>query len=154
MKKFITAFAFLLICTGCQDKEAPDMEKYTTDYSISNNQFGVVVAEDDGVSRSAAKKYAFERAAQIAHSHGFRYFTVDRESQVAILKTEKGDPSQDMPRNMYYELIQSDNFGRDRLESPEMNPSKEISGYQVEFTCQTSKPAGHSYDVCDFGECD
>jgi len=129
------------------------MDQYTTDYSMSNNRYGVIVAEDDGVSRDAAKKYAFERAAQIAHSHGYRYFTVETESQVAILKTEKGDPSQDMPRNMYYELIQSDNFGRERLESSEMHPSKEITGYQIEFTCQVSKPAGRSYDVCDYGQC-
>lgn len=122
------------------------------DYSIGDNKYGVVVAEDDGISRGEAKKYAMQRAAEVAHDHGYRYFTIDRESQVMVMKTEAG--SQGAPRNIYYELIQSDNFGRDRLQTPAMNPSKTIPGYQIEFSCQENKPSGRHYDVCDYGACD
>ena len=152
MKRLITAFSFLVLCAGCQDSNTADMDQYTMDYSIEKNKYGVVVAEDNGVSRSEAKKYAMQRAAEVAHDHGYRYFTIDNESQVMVMRTEQG--SNGAPTNIYYELIQSDNFGRDRLQSSEMNPSQTIPGYQIEFSCQENKPSGRHYDVCDYGACD
>lgn len=150
MKRLI---AVLLLCAGCKESQNPDMDKYTMDYSIDHNRFGVVVAEDGGISRSEAEKYALQRAAEVAHDHGYRYFIIDRESQVSVLRSEKGSPNEGMPTNLYYELIQSDNFGRDRFQTPEMNPSTQVPGYQIEFSCQESKPSGKHYDVCDYGLC-
>jgi hypothetical protein len=152
MKRLITAVAFLMLCTGCKEN-SEDMDKYTMDYSIEKNRFGVVVAEDGGISQAQAEKYALQRAAEVAHEHGYLYFTIDQESQVTLMRSEKGSPNEGMPTNLYYELIQSDNFGRDRLQTPEMNPSSEISGYQIEFSCHQTKPSGRHYDVCDYGLC-
>ncbi|MGH2612754.1 MAG: hypothetical protein ACRDFB_06850 [Rhabdochlamydiaceae bacterium] len=154
MNRIITIFAFLMLCSGCKDSDPQGMDKYTIEYSIDKHQFGVVVAEDGGVSKKKAQTYALQRAAQVAHDHGYRYFVIHRESQVVVMKTEKRSPHQDMPTNIYYELIQSDNFGRDRLQAPEMNPSNQIPAYQIEFACQESKPSSQHYDVCDFVACD
>ena len=150
MKKIITAFTFILLCAGCKDSTPDDMDKYTMDYSISSNQFGVVVVVDGGMTRSVAQKQAFQRAAEITHSHGYRYFTIEKEAEVAVLKTTQGSP--DMPTNEYYRMIQSRDLGRDHSTSG-IESSTEVPGLQIEFSCQEDKPSGRHYDACNFGLC-
>lgn len=154
MKIITGALIILAFCAGCQDSDPKDMDNYTMDYSISKNQFGVVVAQDDGISKEEAKKYAYQRAAEVAHEHGYQYFTIDQESQVDVVRSEEGSADQSVPRNLYYERIQSGNFARENIMTPEMPPSSQVPGYQIEFSCQESKPSGKYYDVCDFKLCD
>ncbi|MBP7075117.1 MAG: hypothetical protein KBA81_07020 [Rhabdochlamydiaceae bacterium] len=150
MNRFITACVLALLCSGCRDSSPKDMDQYTTNYFISKNRFGVIVAEDKGVSHEAAQKYALERAAQVAHSHGYRYFTIISESQVAVLKTEEASPDRKMPSNIYYERIQKNHSQANQLAA---NGTK-IPAYQIEISCKVKKPAGECYDACAMGACD
>lgn len=145
MNRFITTFAFLVICAGCKNSQPIDLDRYTMEYSLGMNQFGVVVAEDEGISTIDAQKYALKRAAKVAYEHGYQYFTIDREVLAVVMKTEKGTPGQ--PVIIYYELIQS-------VKSPEMHLSNILQGCQIEFSCQEKKPSGEHYNVCDYRACD
>jgi hypothetical protein len=150
MKRIITALAITLLCTGCKD--TPDnLDKYTMDYSLGSNEYGVVVVEDDGITKREAEKHALQKAAEIAHSHGYRYFVINEESEVAVMKSSEASPSQDMPGNEYYKMIQSKDFTKDQGSA--YPTSSETMGYRIEFTCQENKPYGKHYDACDFGLC-
>lgn len=124
------------------------------EYSVGRNQYVVVVAEEEGVTKSEAEKYALKRAAKIAHEHGYRYFYIESETDVIVMRTEPQTPQQTMPKNIYYEQQQSSNFGRDEVLTPQMQPSYSLPAYRLEFTCQENKPYGKYYDVCEFGFCD
>jgi hypothetical protein len=155
MKNIITTALCVALLAGCGSSAPKDLDPYTTDYSISRNQFGVVVAEDDGISRSEAQKYAMQKAARVAHEHGYRYFMIDRETEIVMMKGSQNSPQQEMPKNMYYSKIQSGDFGKDRMESSDLNPVKEVSGYQIEFSCHENKPdSGKYFDVCQYGACE
>ena len=153
MKRILIITSCLAFLASCGNSTPKDLSQYTVDYSIEDNRYGVVVAEDDGISTREAKNYAMQRAAQVAHSHGYRYFTIDRETQVLMTKGSNAPYNEDMPKNLYYSMIQSDNFGKDRMDSSNLTPTEQVPGYQIEFSCQGEKPSGRSHDVCDYGLC-
>ena len=150
MNRFTTACVLALLCSGCHDSNPKDMSQYTTNYSISKNRFGVIVVEDKGISHDAAQQHALQRAAQVAHSHGYRYFTIVSESQVAVLRTEEKSPDRKMPSNIYYERIQTNNS----KEQPLATSGTQLPAYQIEISCRVKKPSGESYDACALGACD
>ena len=50
-----------------------------------------------------------QKAAEMWQKNGYRYFTISSESEVYVIKSA---PDQKAPVNQYYEMIQSDNFGK------------------------------------------
>ena len=155
MKGIIMLFTALLFCVGCKSSSPKNLDKYTIDYEIEQSRYAVVVVEDEGISRKSAKEWARQCAAEIAHKHGFRYFIIDQESEVFVLKTSETFSDQNMPRNLYYSMIQSNGFERPGAGVVELNPSSQTPGYRIEFSCQEEKPtSGKYFDVCDYGFCD
>ncbi len=151
MKKqlILLAALFVVSCGSHSSTLAADLSDQTVEYQIEGNRYAVVVAED-GISRREAKEYAMKRAAQVAEDNGFSYFTVDAEDQVAMARSEKQPSSQTAPRNLYYEMIQSDNFGREPIEPGNPPPTSMTQGYRIQFSCYKEAPKGKSYNVNDF----
>ncbi len=145
----LLAALFVVSCGSHSGTLGANLSDQTIDYQVEGNRYAVVVAED-GVSRSEAKDYGMKRAAQVAQDNGFSYFTVDRENEVAMARSEKQSSSQTMPRNLYYEMIQSDNFGREPIEPGNPPPTSMTQGYRIEFSCYKEAPRGKSYSVSDF----
>ena len=82
MNRIITTLAILALFAGCQDSTRKDLDQYARDYSIGQNRFGVIVAENGRISKTEAEKYAIQKAAKVAHYHGYRYFKIDNESHI------------------------------------------------------------------------
>jgi len=148
---FVLAVSCLMM--GCKsDTEAADGNK-SIEYHVDGNKYAVVVVQD-GLSEDEAKEQAMKKAAEVASEHGYRYFTVDSENEVSVIKSNKQFPSEEsMPRNIYYELIQSGNFGREPIRSGDFSTSSMYSGYRILFSCFKDKPSGKAYDVCEFTGC-
>ncbi len=148
----ITAmFAFL----GCRsDMSASALADRTIQYQIEGNRYAVVVAED-GISEGQAKEEAVKRAAQVAVDNGYRYFVVDSESEVSMMKSNQGFPSPgSRPTNLYYELIQSGNFGREPIDQPQPSMENLYSGWRIQFSCYKERPSRKAIDACQYASCD
>lgn len=151
MKSWLITLSALLIvsCGSHSGTLEANLADQTIEYQVDDNRYAVVVAED-GVSAGEAKAYALKRAAQVAKDKGYSYFTIDKEDEVAMARSEDQPSSQTMPRNLYYELIQSDNFGREPIEPGNPPPTSLTQGYRIEFSCYQEKPKGKSFSVNDF----
>lgn len=150
-------FAALILATyflvGCRSDSVLELADQTIQYQVNNNQYAVIVVEDE-ISKEDAKKYAMQQAAETAKKNGYHYFKVESEGEVAVAKSDKQFPgAQSQPRNLYYEMIQSGNFGRERL-SPDETPSSGMyQGYRIIFSCYKEPPSGKSEDVCEYTNC-
>jgi hypothetical protein len=153
MKIAALLLATTLALMGCRSSSLDTIADQTIDYQVKGNQYAVVIVED-GVSQDQAKKYAMQKAAEVAKENGYNYFKVDSEGEVAVAKSEKQFPSeQSQPRNLYYELIQSGNFGRERVTPGDIAPTGMYNGYRIVFSCYKEAPSGRSEDVCDYTKC-
>jgi len=144
----------LCSCKSSHQISSADLEKYSMNYNIEDNKYGVVIVEDGGISRREAREYGLQKASEVAKDNGYQYFVIDSEEQVEVLKGDNSNYQGQAPSNMYYELIQSDNFGRERFESENISTVRTLPGYQIEFSCFREKPSTkHAIDVCLYQNC-
>ncbi|MBS0615992.1 MAG: hypothetical protein JSR58_05520 [Verrucomicrobia bacterium] len=153
MQKWLVLLSalWMVSCGSSSDTLGANLADQTINYQIEDNRYAVVVAED-GISTDEARDYALKRAAQVAQDNGYSYFSIDKESQVAMARSDELSSDQTMPRNLYYEMIQSDNFGREPVEPGNPPPTSLTQGYRIEFTCHKEKPSGKSFSVSDFNK--
>lgn len=152
MKLSALVLATSLILFGCRS-DMDTLADQTIQYQIKGNQYAVVIVED-GISEGEARDYAMKKAAETAKSNGYNYFKVDSDGQVAVAKSDKQYPSeQSQPNNLYYEMIQSGNFGRERVTPGDEAPAGMYNGYRIVFSCYKEAPSGRSEDVCDYTNC-
>jgi len=125
------------------------------DYQINENTYAVVVPEDEGVSKSQAVQFAKQKAAEVTVANGGRYFSIQSEQETQMIKSNKDWPSsQDMPGNMYQELIIEQNFGRESLQRNSPPSSSIVPAYRIVFQIYETKPLTRkSIDACTLTEC-
>lgn len=128
--------ANIILCTiflmsSLQAGDEPVITDHLIEYPIQDHQYAIVIVEN-GVSEEEAKKLALQRAAELAREKGFQHFKVDSEGEVNVAMSNKDFPSESsMPRNIYYELIQSDDFGREPIQSGEDSSVTVYPGYRL-----------------------
>lgn len=148
--KFSALLFLCLLLSGC--RQVATTAPQTLDYQVGNNEYAIVVIFNEGTSEQEAKQVALQKAAEKAHSEQFQYFTIEKEGPVAaILSGKDGDSSH--PSNMYYDLRQSGDFGRERFSGEQMPQGTPQSAYQIIFKCYVDKPSGQAIDVCDVLSC-
>lgn len=152
MAALILATAFLFV--GCRAKDTiADGEDRSIEYHIDGNKYAVVVVED-GMTESEAREKAMQKAAEVTVAHGYRYFTVESQNEVSVIKSNKEYPSEEsMPRNIYYELIQSGNFGREPIRGGDFSTASMYTGYRILFTCDHEKTSEKAMDACSYTDC-
>lgn len=108
----------------------------------------------DDVQSDKMRDSALKKAAEIAQEKGFRYFTVQSEGEIVIVQATPRDKNILFPTtNLYYELIQERNFGRDRIVPSEPAEEGVFSGYRVIFNGTNENSAPNTMDVCDHIPC-
>ncbi len=123
------------------------------EYELDSDQYAVVVVRADGMSEEEAKTLAMKKVAKKTRDHQKRYFTVEKEGEVqAMLSSGTAYDTPPPPRNMYYELIQSNDFGRDRFEDERMPQENLYPAYRIIFKCYADNPGG-AVDACDLTPC-
>ncbi|MBI3236966.1 MAG: hypothetical protein HYZ48_04630 [Chlamydiales bacterium] len=121
---------------------------------MDNDQYAIVVVQSEGIDEEGAKKLAMQKAAEKTQDQNMRYFTIESEGNVQAM-TSSGSAYDNPPpaRNMYYELIQSGNFGRDQMEDERMPQENLYQAYRIVFKCYADKPKGKSVDSCSIVPC-
>ncbi len=146
-------FVFLLLASGCQNltkwpNPAPASQVYS--YPLQDQQYVILVVEDDGVDEERAKKAAMQKAAQVSLDNGYRYFSILSEKTIEVVKLSGGKTSQ-VPGNLYQEKIIEKDFSKKALEQDSSFPSGTYPAYRLEIECYPKKPMmKKSYDAKQF----
>lgn len=149
LTSFLFILAFVSTCTT-PAKISLAMADQIIEYQVNDNEFVVIIVETEGVSKSQAKKFAYQRAAELAFENGYRYITIESESQTFVLDT--GDQYQDsFPQNLYQEQIMEGGFGRQ--ERTKASENGLVPAYRVSFKAYDEKPSWKSIDVCTLTHC-
>ena len=124
------------------------------EYQMDNDQYAIVVVQEDGMSKKDARALAMKRVAEKTRDQQGRYFTVEKEGEVQVmLSSGTAYDNPPPPRNMYYELIQNNNFTRDSLEDRRMPQEKVYPAYRIVFKSYSERPKWGAVDACDLTEC-
>lgn len=147
----IILFCFLLL--GCKEasKELAASEEQTIEYQIDKNKYAIVVVRGEGMSDEDVKGVALRKAAEKTRGEHFRYFTIEKEGQVQAMTP--GNAPDNGQRNMYYDLIESDNFGRERFDDEQGPEANSYPAYRIVFTCYLEKTSEKAIDACDLISC-
>lgn len=147
-------FCFILAAACSSGSINSVASKQLIEYQSDENSYVVVVPQDESLSLSEAKRIARQRAAEMTVDKGYRYFAIESEGEVQVLKTNRDGPSsQDFPTNMYNELIIENNFGKDSLQRKFPPTSTFSSGYRIVFRIQTDGSSRGSIDACTLTDC-
>jgi len=167
MKKQMFVVCSLLLIAGCNNSpkqsvaaqnQAESLNKssfkgniahQTIQYRIDSDQYGVVIVQKGGITSREAKQFAMEKAAFLTRQNNYRYFTIELEEKVLAtdFQVRKGENLQ-VPRNMYYELIQSSNFGKGSIDENNNIPVAALyPAYKMVIRCYKEKPIAGAIDA-------
>ena len=155
--KLIYLFSFVsLIVFGCKgvSQNIAASDRQMIEYKIDDNEYAIVVVQSEGVDQESAKQLAMQKAAQKTQGQKLRYFTIESEGNVQAMNatgTAYDNPAP--PRNLYYELIQSGNFGRDKVEDQRIPQEGVYQAYRIIFKCYAQKPSEKAIDSCSIIPC-
>jgi hypothetical protein len=144
-------FVSMVLTVGCGYKDPQAfLAQRTMQYQIDPNKYAVIVIQDD-ISEEIAKKEAMRKAAEMTLANGYRYFVIESESE-AMAARSNSDNFNRQPANIYYELIQSGNFGRERVDQPQPPMGEAIPGWRIEFSTYKD-PVTNGVDACQYAQC-
>ncbi len=145
-----------ILCAGCKNDSGnlASAEQQTIEYQTDDNQYAIVIVRSGEMNEEQAKELAIQKAAEKTRDQKLRYFTIESEDQVQAMRSGKSSNPPPSPSNMYYELIQSNNFGRDRFEDQQVLDADIYPAYRIVFKCYQEKPGESAVDACDIVSCD
>jgi hypothetical protein len=154
MKK--AAFYILSLCAliACNNNNAfLGDDSNVIDYQIEDNEYAVVIVQEEGMSNADAKKQALKKAAQMTKAHHFRYFLVEKEEHVQAISRNSSSSNSQMPSNTYYQLIQGGSYGSSQYEAHQFSVEEAYPAYRITFTCYAEKPSNKAIDACTLIDC-
>jgi len=152
MRKEAYLLSILLTLGSCRG-EAPLADEQTTiEYRIEDGSYAIVVPQQEGFSQEQTKQLAMKKAAELAKSYGYRYFSVEQERTVQVARTNQS-PGANAPRNLYYEAIQSENFGREQIMQESQQYPELLPAYKLIIQCYKDNPPASAIDVCETIKC-
>jgi len=123
-------------------------------YQINSEEFGVVAVQKEGMSDEDVKNYAMQKAAETARKYDYQYFVIQTEGPVMVTDAKQSHkPDQPIPHNMYYELFQSDNFGKNPMYQNTIPQAGIYPAYRIVFRVYKSMPASGGIDACKVIDC-
>lgn len=149
MKKCIFCLFILLAVVACSQEMLSVAGTSFIEYQVGQNEYAVVVVQEDYTQDKDLREIALKRAAKIAQSHGVRYFMVTSEGDAQAVRAPQKTRA---PQNLYYNLLQGQKFNRDDMQA-NPPPSQIVPGYRVVFKLYNKKPKRNVWDVCSLIDC-
>ncbi len=140
---FLIACVFVLGSCSSKPEGQTIADDEMIEYRLQAGQYAVVVILNDGVTLDQAKKVARRRAAELAVSGGFRYFLIQSETEMQVMKSKVLEAFNE-------EIIIEGNFATAQLERPKETV---YSALRVVFQCFENKPKGKCYKACNLTDC-
>jgi hypothetical protein len=141
------AFAMTAIMVSFADDTSSSDNAIT--YQIGDNMFAVTIPQD-GISEDEAKELAMKKAAEICKKNGYQYFTITSEGTAYVMKSQNQDSS---PSNLNYEMVQSDNFGKNPVGQDPNAKVTFMNGWNIKFSCSKEKMGEKAIDACRYTNC-
>ena len=142
MKKYFFLIPLIALC-GCFKTEwrPPVSPDEMIEYRLQPGQYAVIVILDENIKMDAAKRAARHRAAELTVSGGFRYFLVQSETQIQVVK-QKADAHD-------VELIILGDFAHDQIE----RSAQAFPALRMVIQCYEKRPNGKAIKACDLIDC-
>ena len=116
-------------------------------YSLEQNQYVVIVVQDNGVSPAQAKEEALKQAAQKTLDEGYSYFSILASKEIEVAKVSQPEQN-NVPSNLYQELIIEKQSGRKTDRPP--TDSEIYKALRLVIECYHEKPTlRKSYKASD-----
>lgn len=127
----------------------------TISYQVQDNEYVVAIVQEAGMKESDAKALALKQAATLTHSNGYSYFVVEKEGQAKAVISGQGNwTGPPPPTNLYYDLIQNNNFTKEQtLGSTPPPAANTYPAYRITFKCYKEKPSSSAIDACTLIDC-
>ena len=137
-----TLYLSLILVAGCQKpsqllKQVPAAQVMS--YPANDNEFIIIVVEDNDITKAEAKAAAKQKAAEVALDHGFRYFSILAEGEIVVMKSSQ---AAQFPGNLYQELIIEHEFGKETLEREQASYPQTYPAFRLSIKCYAEKPLG------------
>jgi hypothetical protein len=142
----------LFLFGSCRSDVSLADEQEAIEYRIEDGSYAIVVPQKEGCSQEQTKQLAMRKAAELAKSYNYRYFVVQKESTVQVARTNQSSGA-NAPRNLYYESIQSGNFGREQIMQESQQYPQLLPAYKIIIQCYTNNPPPTAVDVCEMIKC-
>ena len=146
MKLTYSILFLSLILSSCQ---SPRILGRVMEYSLPDDRFAVVSAQDPGMTPEQTRLAAYTRASEITAAKGYRFFIVDKEETVQVLQSNNPTP---MPGNLYQELIMEKGNGRDTLQQ-QPSSTETLPGIRLTIRFVRDEKSGKAVDACRYTKC-
>ncbi len=137
---------FSLILSGCQSSRILGR---VMEYSLPDDRFAVVSAQDPGMTVEQTRIAAYTRASEITAAKGYRFFVVDKEETVQVAQSDGPTP---MPGNLYQELIMEKGSGRNALQQ-QPSSTETLPGIRLTIRFVRDEKSGKAVDACRYTKC-
>lgn len=150
---FLAALSFL---GACQSQGASILgdKSQVLEYPAQEGRYAIVVVLKEGMDEQEALDLARQKAAELTVKKGFRYFTIERETKVQVLQSNKDWPdSKAFPGNLYEELIIEKDFTRERVANAPDGGTTLRPGLKLVIRCEEKSQGETSIDACTLTDC-
>ncbi|MBI5346382.1 MAG: hypothetical protein HZB76_04500 [Chlamydiae bacterium] len=144
----ISLFCFLLF-------SAESKEPNTFSYVMDNNQFMILVIQDDSLSNQDAKNMALTKASDLTVNKKFKYFEIKTEDEVTVILGKTNWPNAyDFPQNLYQEEIVEKGYDRERFIEKNMQEEDNSphSAFRMIIQC-SNEQTDKAMNPCDYVKC-
>lgn len=157
MKKYIIIIVAIVVSLfyyqmAKADGADADFSRKIIEYQVDGNKYVIVVAED-GLTQNEAQRIALKKASEIAVNKGFQYLAIETENEISVLKSNATPLDDSGPQNMYYEMVESGNFGRRPIDQQNLSGVTLYTGWRIMVSFYKEKPEGSPINACDYTPC-
>jgi mRNA degradation ribonuclease J1/J2 len=157
MKIAICVAAVAALVGTCYKSYAPGAlaaNDNVIEYQIQGDRYAVIVVREQGMSLAQAKKMARQRAAEITVENGDRFFVVESEIEVQMVRTGEGlDDANAFYGNMYQELIVEKDFSKQQTQAQPESSGQVVPALRLVFVIYPNKQGSKSIDACAHTPC-
>jgi hypothetical protein len=122
-------------------------------YKMENNQFTIIVVQENNLSYDDAKNIAMKKAAETTKDNNFKYFELKAEDEVTIMLGKSNFPSSyDFPQNLYQEEIVEKGFDRERFIEQGVQDNQPYPAVRIIIQCLNTKTK-NALNPCDYMNC-
>ncbi len=132
-----------LLIVGCSKSDHSIAAVKPIDYPLENGQIAVVVPLE-GISAQEGSKIAKQRAARITLDLGARYFVINSQESVQLVRP---NGTQSFSNNLYQDMIIEEDFGKQEIKKQAALGTSTVPALRITFTPYWTQPPIKAIDA-------
>ena len=147
--RIVIVLLLSFFCASCSETRAGGTT-FSNQIENQDDQYSVLVLKEKGMSSNLVEKQALEKAASLTIEKGARYFVILKKQEGQVVVSGKNNQP---GHNLYYELIQENDFSKENLSSRFPSEKGVMQGIRIEFQIYKKNPGGKAVDACSLTNC-